>query len=112
MSIPSISGVFSTADSQAAADLVTYWFERSRLQIEQGHANRAGLIATQSIRASASQQVLEHIKQSGDIFLAWSDKPWILDGAAVRVSIVGFDDALKNRTNCLMVLKLHELTRI
>ena len=24
--------------------------------------------------------------------MAWSDRPWILEGAAVRVSIVGFDD--------------------
>lgn len=29
---------------------------------------------------------------TGDIFLAWSDEPWILDGAAVRVSLVGFDN--------------------
>src|SRR5690606_17815745 len=26
------------------------------------------------------------------IFFAYSDRPWILDGAAVRVSMVGFDD--------------------
>ena len=25
-------------------------------------------------------------------FMAWSDRPWILDGAAVRVSMMGFDD--------------------
>ncbi len=24
--------------------------------------------------------------------MAWSDRPWILEGAAVRVSMVGFDD--------------------
>src|SRR5215210_9513502 len=31
-------------------------------------------------------------KESGDIFMAWSDRPWILNGASVRVSMVGFDD--------------------
>jgi hypothetical protein len=36
--------------------------------------------------------VLEHIKTSGDIFWAQSDRDWILDGAAVNISIVGFDD--------------------
>lgn len=36
--------------------------------------------------------VLKRIKETGDIFLAWDDRPWILDGAAVRVAIVGFDD--------------------
>jgi hypothetical protein len=35
--------------------------------------------------------VLQRIKESGDIFLAWSDRAWVLDGADVRVSIVAFD---------------------
>jgi hypothetical protein len=25
--------------------------------------------------------------------MAWSDRPWILEGAAVRIAIVGFDDS-------------------
>jgi len=36
--------------------------------------------------------VVEKIKKGGDIFLAWSDRKWIVDGAQVHVSIVGFDD--------------------
>jgi len=28
--------------------------------------------------------------------MAWSDEPWILDGAAVRISIVGFDDGAES----------------
>ena len=74
------------------ADLVCYWFERARAQLEQGQAQRVGLLATQGIRGGANRKVLERIKGSGDIFLAWSDRPWVLDGAAVRVSIVGFDN--------------------
>jgi type II restriction/modification system DNA methylase subunit YeeA len=74
------------------ADLVTYWFERSRTLISAGEVRRAGLLATQAIRAGANRRILERIKQTGDIFMAWSDRPWILDGAAVRVSIVGFDN--------------------
>jgi hypothetical protein len=43
--------------------------------------------------------VLERIKESGDIFWAQSDRPWILDGAHVHVSMVGFDDRTeKSRT--------------
>jgi hypothetical protein len=34
---------------------------------------------------------LERIKTTGDIFMAWSDREWVLDGAAVHVSLVGFD---------------------
>jgi len=76
----------------AFADLVCYWFEKARAQIEERKAKRAGLLATNSIRDGASRRVLERIKETGDIFMAWSDKPWVLEGAAVHVSIVGFDN--------------------
>ncbi|RRR72515.1 MAG: class I SAM-dependent DNA methyltransferase [Candidatus Viridilinea halotolerans] len=74
------------------ADLVTYWFERARALIAQGKTKRAGLLATQGIRGIANRRVLEQIKCTGNIFMAWSDRPWILSGAAVRVALVGFDD--------------------
>jgi type II restriction/modification system DNA methylase subunit YeeA len=74
------------------ADLVTFWFERARAQIESGHAMRAGLLATNSITMVGNRPILERILETGGIFMAWSDRPWILDGAAVRVSIVGFDN--------------------
>lgn len=73
------------------ADLVTYWFERARQHIEAGVARRAGLLATQAIRGGLNRRVLERIKRTGDIFMAWSDRQWVLDGAAVHVSVVGFD---------------------
>ncbi|MBP7962519.1 MAG: class I SAM-dependent DNA methyltransferase [Caldilineaceae bacterium] len=74
------------------ADLVCYWFERARHQIEIGQVRRNGLLATNSIRGGANRQVLDRIKQTGNIFFAWGDRAWILDGAAVRVSMVGFDN--------------------
>ncbi len=74
------------------ADLVCYWFEKARAHIAAGKARRAGLLATNSIRGGANREVLKRIKDSGDIFMAWSDREWVLDGAAVRVSMVGFDD--------------------
>jgi type II restriction/modification system DNA methylase subunit YeeA len=74
------------------ADLVTFWFERAREEIESGRVQRVGLLATNSIRGGMNRRVLERIKQTGDIFFAESDRPWILGDAAVRVSMVGFDD--------------------
>ena len=74
------------------ADLVTFWFERARAQIEAGKAKRAGLLATNSISMVGNRPILERILETGGIFMAWSDRPWILDGAAVRVSILGFDN--------------------
>jgi hypothetical protein len=74
----------------AGADFVTYWFEKVRALIQEGTVQRAGLLATNSIRGGANRRVLERIKQTGDIFMAWSDRPWTLDGASVRVSMIGF----------------------
>ncbi len=75
------------------SDLVCYWFEKARAMIAEGKAKRAGLLATNSIRGGANRRVLERIKESGDIFWAQSDRDWILDGAAVNISMVGFDNA-------------------
>jgi type II restriction/modification system DNA methylase subunit YeeA len=74
------------------ADLVTYWFEKARYQIESGRTKRVGLLATNSISMVRNRPVLERIKSSGNIFMAWSDRSWLLEGAAVRVSMIGFDD--------------------
>jgi type II restriction/modification system DNA methylase subunit YeeA len=74
------------------ADLVCYWFEKARAQIQASKCKRAGLLATQGIRGGVNRVVLERIKGSGSIFMAWSDRPWVLDGAAVHVSIIGFDN--------------------
>ncbi|NJL04915.1 MAG: class I SAM-dependent DNA methyltransferase, partial [Chloroflexaceae bacterium] len=73
------------------ADLVCYWFEQARAQLVTGNAQRVGLLATNSIRGGANREVLKRIKQNGDIFMAWADRPWLLEGAAVRVAMVGFD---------------------
>ncbi|WP_164555084.1 hypothetical protein [Paracoccus haematequi] len=35
--------------------------------------------------------MLKPITERGRIFEAWSDEPWTVDGAAVRVSMVCFD---------------------
>ena len=76
----------------SSVDLVCYWFEKSRALIESGKVHRAGLIATNSIRGGKNRITLTRINESGNIFFARSDHPWILNGAAVRVSMVGFDD--------------------
>ena len=73
------------------SDYCCYWFEKARQMIEDGSAQRVGLLATQGVRGGANRRVLERVKETGDIFAAHSDRPWMLDGAAVRVSIVCFD---------------------
>lgn len=70
-----------------ASDLVCYWFEKARTMITNQQVKRAGLLATQAIRMGASRKALERIKETGNIFWAQSDREWVLDGAAVRVSM-------------------------
>lgn len=74
-----------------SADLVTYWHEKARAMIEADKVQRVGLLATQGIRGGANRRVLERIKETGDIFMAWSDEPWVVEGAAVHVSFVAYD---------------------
>lgn len=76
----------------AFADLVCYWFEKARKNVEVNETKRIGLLATQGIRGGVNRQVLERIKSSGDIFWAQSDRDWILDGATVHVAMIGFDN--------------------
>jgi hypothetical protein len=77
------------------SDLCCYWFEKARHQIENGKCKRAGLLATQGIRNGANREVLKRIKETGDIFFAVSDRKWVLNGANVNISIIGFDRGLE-----------------
>ncbi len=74
------------------SDLCCYWFEKARAQLAAGHCRRAGLLATQSIRGGANRQVLQRLKESGDIFWAIADQNWILNGANVHISMIAFDN--------------------
>jgi len=76
---------------QGLPDLVCYWFEKAANLVARRQTRRVGLLATQAVRGGTNRQVLQHIKDKGDIFLAWSDREWVLDGATVHVSIIGFD---------------------
>lgn len=71
-------------------NLVVYWFERARAHIVAGQCRRAGLVSTQAIRKGANRAVLDRIVADMPIFEAWSDEPWVNDGAAVRVSLIAF----------------------
>ena len=73
-----------------AADLVCYWFEKAHQGVINGRITRVGLVATNSIRGGKNRTVLDRIAQDALIFEAWGDEPWVVDGAAVRVSLVCF----------------------
>lgn len=72
------------------ADLVCFWFAKAHDQMRNGRLMRAGLVATNSIRGGANRSVLDRIADQFTIVDAWSDEPWTIDGAAVRVSLICF----------------------
>ncbi|PZR78071.1 MAG: class I SAM-dependent DNA methyltransferase [Stutzerimonas stutzeri] len=74
-------------------DLVCYWFENARAAIEAGTLARAGLVATNSIRKNTNLPVLHRIATTTQIFEAWSEEEWTVDGAAVDVSLICFGEA-------------------
>ena len=74
----------------ASADLVCYWFAKAGALVAQGQIARTGLVATNSIRGGNNRPVLDRIVADCTIFDAWSDEPWVVDGASVRVSLVCF----------------------
>lgn len=71
-------------------DLVCYWFERAHQELVKRRASAVGMVATQSIRKGTNRKVIERIQKSATIFEAWSDEPWTVEGADVRVSLVAF----------------------
>ena len=89
--------------------MVTYWFEKARALVEKGEVRRVGLLATQGIRGGVNRTVLERIKRTGDIFWAESDRDWILAGASVHVSMIGFDDGsqVEKTLNGKVVTQIH-----
>ena len=74
----------------AEADLVCYWFVKAGEHLDALRAKRVGLVSTNSIRGGANRRALQTAIEGCPIFEAWSDEPWVIDGAAVRVSLVCF----------------------
>ena len=58
---------------------------------DEGNAGAPGCWRRKEFAAARIARSLKRIKESGDIFFAESDREWILDGATVHISMVGFD---------------------
>ena len=87
-----VSRIFSVYAGRvpAEADLVCYWFVKAGQHVGAGKVKRVGLVATNSIRGGANRRALAVATAGRPIYEAWSDEPWVIDGAAVRVSLVCF----------------------
>jgi len=79
------------------ADLVCFWVCKAWEAISDSRLVRAGYVTTNSIRGGTNRAVLEPIAEAEKIFEAWADQPWVLQGAAVRVSMFAFGDGFVGR---------------
>jgi hypothetical protein len=74
----------------AFSDLVCYWFEKSRSMVAAGSLLRGGFVSTKAIAKNVNLPVLKNLAADSTIYDAWANEPWVVDGAAVRVSLVCF----------------------
>ncbi|WP_096699885.1 DNA methyltransferase [Polaromonas sp. AER18D-145] len=89
------------------ADLVCYWFAKALKAIETNGLGAAGLVATNSIRGGANRKVLQAITERSNIYAAWSDEPWVNEGAAVRVSLISFGHDKSAQLNGVTVPQIY-----
>src|SRR5262249_17501692 len=74
----------------AMSDPCCYWFEKARAAVVSDKCAGAGLLATTGIKQVGARRVLERIEETCRIFFAVSDRDWALEGASVRISMIGF----------------------
>lgn len=82
-----VEDLFRTFDVPNTSDLCCYWFVIGLNHVVDD-SSRMGLLATQGIRGQHNNAILTKITNHAQIFDAWSDLDWVLDGASVHVSIV------------------------
>ncbi len=85
---PYVESMYGTFDITNTSDLCCYWFALTAQQLRANPTLRFGLLATQGIRGRENRQVIERLSNAGYLFDAWADREWVLNGAAVRVSMI------------------------
>ena len=75
----------------AEADLVTYWFAKAWETVHAGTCHRVGLVATQfDPRRREPTGARARCRGEAQYSMPGRDEPWVIDGVAVRVSLVCF----------------------
>ena len=71
-----------------SSDLVCFWLQKGLEALTLRTTEKFGFVATNSIGGGNNLPVMKNIAGAAQIFEAWSDEPWVVEGAAVRVSII------------------------
>ncbi len=72
-----------------SADLVMYWWHHAAQTVSEGHAQRFGLITTNSIKQTFNRRVVQAALPKLSLVFAIADHPWVdsANGAAVRIAM-------------------------
>ena len=72
------------------ADLVVYWLQKAAELAMSGSVQAFGLVATKAVTKGASRGPLDLLATDGRqlVYDAWTNEPWVVEGAAVRVCII------------------------
>jgi type II restriction/modification system DNA methylase subunit YeeA len=75
---------------RARADLVAYWFKKTQELLLDSRISAFGLVGTKSIARGASRHPSDLVSASPNhsIIDAWTNEPWTIEGADVRVALV------------------------
>jgi type II restriction/modification system DNA methylase subunit YeeA len=100
----------STYKGQLAgrSDLVCYWFAKAHRIVKAHPQTRVGLVATNSIKQASNRGVLTDICADLSIYEAWSDEPWTVEGAAVRVAIICFANSKPKPGDVPIIVEIEE----
>ena len=72
------------------ADLVVYWLQKAAELAMSGSILAFGLVATKAVAKGASRRPLDLLAAEGRqfVFNAWTNEPWVVEGADVRVCVI------------------------
>lgn len=85
-----IRGMYDHFPIANTSDLCCYWFLLAHQKCFSETDLRVGLLSTQGIRGQFNRDVLDKIAARTPMYFAWADREWVLDGASVQVSMIGF----------------------
>ncbi len=81
-----------------SSDLICYWLQKGLAALQAKRVIQVGFVATNSVTGGNNLPVMREIADKARIFEAWSDEPWTIDGAAVRVALICYGNAGEHAT--------------
>lgn len=96
------------------SDYVLYWWHKAAQEVEEGRAQRFGLITTNSIVQSYSRGLIKnHLREKTGIRIIFAipDHPWVesSDGAAVRVAMTAATSLLNYSSKAILAGIVEEI---